>query len=153
MHERAAANPPAIGLQGWRRKALHATVYEAIAIVMVALLMQPLAEHGLSQSAPLAVGTSVIAMVWNITFNALFEAWERRQQRPGEQRSRSLMRRAVHAVGFEGGLVALTVPLIAWSLHLGWWPALLADLGLVSVFLVYTFCFNWCFDRVFGLPI
>jgi len=26
------------------------------------------------------------------------------------------------------------------------------DLGLVIFFLVYTFVFNWAFDRVFGLP-
>jgi uncharacterized membrane protein len=27
-----------------------------------------------------------------------------------------------------------------------------ADMGLVLLFLTYTFCFNWAFDRVFGLP-
>jgi uncharacterized membrane protein len=26
------------------------------------------------------------------------------------------------------------------------------DLGLVVFFLVYTFVFNWAFDRAFGLP-
>ena len=26
------------------------------------------------------------------------------------------------------------------------------DLGLLLFFLVYTFVFNWVFDRVFGLP-
>ena len=47
---------------------------------------------------PLIATTSVIAVVWNLLFNTLFEAWESRQARRG----RSLARRIAHAVGFEG---------------------------------------------------
>jgi uncharacterized membrane protein len=32
------------------------------------------------------------------------------------------------------------------------WQALLYDAALLLFFLVYTFVFNWAFDRVFGLP-
>ena len=32
------------------------------------------------------------------------------------------------------------------------WQALVMDLALAAYFLVYTFVFNWGFDRVFGLP-
>ena len=44
------------------------------------------------------------------------------------------------------------VPLFAWWFDIGLWQALVMDLGLLVFFLVYTFVFNWCFDRVFGLP-
>jgi uncharacterized membrane protein len=53
---------------------------------------------------------------------------------------------------FEAGLVIMTVPIIAWWLDMGWWDAFVADLALVLIFMVFTFCFNWVFDRVFGLP-
>jgi uncharacterized membrane protein len=90
----------------------------------------------------------VIALLWNMGFNTAFEAWEIRQP----SRTRTLWRRAAHAVLFEAGLVIMTVPVIAWWLHMGWWDAFLADLVLVLIFMVFTFCFNWVFDHVFGLP-
>jgi uncharacterized membrane protein len=102
----------------------------------------------MDEGGGLAVSTSLLALAWNMAFNTLFEAWERRQA----SRARTLKRRVLHAIGFEGGLVVMTVPLIAWWLDMGWWPALLTDLGLVVFFLFYTFVFNWVFDHVFGAP-
>ena len=57
-----------------------------------------------------------------------------------------------YAIGFEGGLVAFLVPVFAWWLGVSLWESLVMDLGLVVFFLVYTFVFNWSFDRLFGLP-
>jgi len=65
---------------------------------------------------------------------------------------RSVARRIAHAIGFEGGLAAVLVPLFAWWLEIGLWEALVFDAALLLFFLVYTFAFNWGFDRVFGLP-
>lgn len=136
-------------LQGLRRKLVHATLYEAIAIGIVTVavrLVRP--EADTAQAGLLAVSTSVIAWLWNMAFNAVFEAWEARQT----DRTRTARRRLAHALGFEGGLVAMTVPLIAWWLQMSWWEALLADLGLLVFFLGYTLVFNWVFDHAFGLP-
>lgn len=136
------------GMQGIRRKVVHATLYEGVAILMLAVLMQPVTGKGLADTGPFAIACSVIAVLWNMAFNTLFEAWERRQV----DRRRTPRRRALHAIGYEGGLVMMTLPVIAWSLDMGWWDAFLTDLGLVALFLVYTFCFNWVFDHLFGLP-
>jgi uncharacterized membrane protein len=135
-------------MQGPRRKVVHALLYEALAILIVTLVMQPLSGMGAAQTGTFAIATSVIAMLWNMGFNALFEAWERRQP----HRTRTLRRRAAHALLFEAGLVGMTVPLIVYWMDMGWWAAVVADMGLVLLFLTYTFCFNWAFDRVFGLP-
>lgn len=67
-------------------------------------------------------------------------------------RGRSLKRRAAHAMGFELGFVFMLVPLFAWWLDITLWHALVLDVGLALLFLVYTFAFNWAFDKVFGLP-
>ena len=135
-------------MQGLRRRLVHATLYEGIAIVIVTVGVRLLGDSGTDEALGLALSTSVLAMLWNMAFNALFEAWERRQVR----RERTLGRRILHALGFEGGLILLTVPAIMWWLDIGWWAALLTDLSLVVFFLAYTFVFNWVFDRVFGLP-
>lgn len=135
-------------MQGARRKVVHAVLYELIAILLVTVVVRLASSASAHEAVGLALLTSLIAMAWNVAFNGLFEAWERRQT----QRERTWRRRVLHAIGFEGGLTVLTVPVIAWWLQLGWLQALVADLGLVALFLVYTFVFNWVFDRVFGLP-
>lgn len=135
-------------MQGTKRKLFHATLYEVIAIIVVTLAMRWLSDKGTAQAGGLALSTSVMALVWNMVFNTLFERWERKQAR----RERTMARRAAHAIGFEGGLVLMTVPVIAWWLDMSWWQALVTDLGLVVFFLFYTFTFNWAFDHVFGPP-
>lgn len=138
-----------MNLQGPLRKVVHATLFELLAVLIVGLSLSWMLGHHASETGGLAIATSLIAMAWNIAFNTAFEAWERRQA----DRRRTLRRRVAHAICFEGGMVAMTLPLIAWWLDMGWWDALLTDLGLMAFFLVYAFVFNWVFDRVFGLPL
>lgn len=135
-------------MQGIKRKVVYVGLYEAIAIVAASLGFAFMSGQELSHAAPLSVAASVIAVCWNLVFNGLFEMWESRQAVKG----RSVARRVAHAIGFEGGLVVILVPLVAWWLDVSLWHAFLMDLGLVVFFLVYTFAFNWVFDRVFGLP-
>ncbi|MGC4060505.1 MAG: PACE efflux transporter [Aquabacterium sp.] len=135
-------------MQGPLRKVFHAVLFELIAIVIVTLALQWISDKGAEQSGGLALSTSLMALGWNMLFNTLFERWERRQA----SRARTVRRRIAHAVLFEGGLVVTTVPLIMWWLDMGWWEAIVTDMGLVGFFLVYGFCFNWVFDLVFGLP-
>ena len=135
-------------MQGVKRRVVYITLYEGIAIVAASAGLALMSGHGLAQAGMLAVAASVIAVVWNLVFNSLFERWEARQA----VRGRSIARRIAHAIGFEGGLVAFLVPTIAWWLDISLWQALLMDLGLVVFFLVYTFVFNWAFDAIFGLP-
>jgi uncharacterized membrane protein len=135
-------------MQGPQRKIIHATLFELIAIVIVTLAMRLLSDTGTAQAGGLALSTSVLALGWNMVFNTLFEGWERRQP----SRTRTVWRRMAHALLFEGGLILMTVPAIAWWLNMGWWQALITDLGLVGFFLVYGFGFNWLFDHLFGLP-
>ncbi|BEP52968.1 PACE efflux transporter [Variovorax sp. V118] len=135
-------------MQGLQRRIVYISLYEGIAIVAASAGLTLMSDAGLGHSGLLAVGASVIAVIWNLTFNALFERWESRQA----VRGRSLKRRIAHAIGFEGGLIAFLVPMLAWGLGVSLWQALVMDLGLVVFFLVYTFVFNWAFDRVFGLP-
>lgn len=135
-------------MQGIKRKVVYVSLYEAIAIVAATLGLAGMTGHGMQSAGMVAVATSAIAVVWNLVFNTLFERWEARQA----VRGRGMARRVAHAVGFEGGLLVFFVPLIAWWFDTTLLQALLMDLGLLVFFLVYTFVFNWVFDRAFGLP-
>jgi uncharacterized membrane protein len=91
---------------------------------------------------------SLIAMSWNMAFNALFD---RAQRRMGFQRT--LGARAVHAALFEVGLILAVVPLAAWWLGIGLWEAFVLDIAIVLFFLPYTFAFNWTYDYLRALVI
>src|SRR6218665_2427350 len=135
-------------MQGIKRKLVYVSLYELIAVGMTSAGLALMGGHSLEHASVAAIASSAIALVWNLVYNQLFEAWEARQTRRG----RSFARRVAHALGFERGLVLMLVPLFAWWLQVSLWQALLLDLGLILFFLVYTFVFSWVFDRVFGLP-
>ena len=135
-------------MQGIKRKIVYVTLYEAIAIASTTASLAGLADHDAGAAGIAAVLASATAVVWNLVYNTLFEAWEARQA----TRGRSLLRRVVHAIGFEGGLVLAIVPMFAWALDTSLVDAFLLDIGLVVFFVLYSFAFNWAFDLVFGLP-
>ena len=135
-------------LQGAIRRVVYITLYETIAIVIVSIGLHAMSDDGMMHASVLAVITSAVAVLWNLAFNHAFERWESRQA----VRGRSIGRRVAHAIGFEGGLVVLLVPIMAWWLRVSLMQAFLMDVALVVFFLVYTFAFTWAFDHVFGLP-
>jgi uncharacterized membrane protein len=135
-------------MQGIQRKIVYVALYEAIAIACTTAGLAGLADHDAGAAGVAAVLASATAVAWNLVYNTLFEAWEARQARRG----RSLARRVVHAIGFEGGLVLAIVPMFAWTLGTSLADAFMLDIGLVVFFVLYSFAFNWAFDLVFGLP-
>lgn len=130
------------------RRVVQAVLYEAIAIAFVGPAMSLMFEQSVGSTFALAVLMSTIALGWNYAFNGVFEAWESRQVAKG----RSFKRRLAHCAGFEGGLVLMLVPVMAYWLETTLLHAFLADLGIVAFFFVYAVVFTWAFDRVFGLP-
>lgn len=137
------------GIQGAKRRVIYVGLYEFIAILLSAILLELMSNAGAAESLGLAVAASAVAIIWNLVFNSLFERWEASRKQQG----RSLAVRIIHAIGFEGGLLIFLIPLVAWWYEVSFWQALLMDMGLLVFFLVYTFVFTWAFDRIFGLPV
>ena len=131
-----------------QRKILYAVSFESLGIAVASLGLLLMSDANAAQSLTLSAITATIAMTWSVSFNALFEAWEAREPTPG----RSPARRALHAVLFEGGLVLICVPIMAWWLNVGFIAALAYEAGLIALFVVYTYLFTWAFDALFGLP-
>lgn len=130
------------------RRLLQAVLYEVFALAAVGPALAWLFNAPLGSTAALTVLMSSIALGWNLVFNGWFERWEARQPQHG----RSLRRRLLHGLGFEGGLVLVLVPLMAWWLGTSLHTAFVANLGVMAFFFVYAVVFTWAFDRVFGLP-
>lgn len=137
----------AVGLQGVKRRIVFVGLYELIAIVASSALFIAIGQEA-GASGVMAVAASTIAICWNLAFNWMFEQWESRQTKKG----RSVWRRVAHAIGFEGGIAAMLIPLMAWWFSISLWEATVLEAGILVFFMVYTFAFNWAFDRIFGLP-
>lgn len=130
------------------RRILYATSFELGGVLMSTLLLLAMAETSAGGSFLFSILASTVAMLWNLGFNAAFEAWETRQT----TRGRSLARRITHALLFEAGLAAALLPLTAWWFSVTLLTALLYEGVLIGAFLIYTYLFTLAFDRLFGLP-
>ena len=145
MHNRLAM---VVSLSPKSRRVLQAVLYELFALAFVAPMLSWLFGRSGWSTIALTLLMSTIALVWNYVFNSFFERWEAKQAVTG----RSWRRRVAHGFGFECGLATILVPVMALWLDITLWQALVADIGILLFFLVYTVVFTWCFDRVFGLP-
>lgn len=95
---------------------------------------------------------ALIAAFWNAIYNTTFDWVEARVTgRTADRRPYAL--RIMHALGFEGGLILITLPIfMAWT-GMGWLEALLADIGLAIAYTLYAFVFNLGYDRVFPIVV
>lgn len=125
------------------RRIIYVISYELIAVALTTGGLVVLGFGG-GSSGVVAVAASTVAVVWNYVWTTLFEVWERRQV----SQTRTVLRRMVHAVGFEGGLVVLLLPIVAATLRVSLMQAFSLEVGLLVFFLVYTFVFAWLFDKI-----
>lgn len=93
---------------------------------------------------------ALIAAIWNGCYNTGFDWWERRLTGRAADR-RPFGMRVVHALGFEIGLLAMSLPVIMWWTDMGWVEALIADLALALAYVCYAFAFNLTYDRYFPI--
>ncbi|MES2050373.1 MAG: multidrug/biocide efflux PACE transporter [Pseudomonadota bacterium] len=131
-----------------KERFFHALGFEVLAIAICAPLGAWLLGYSLAHMGLLTLMVSLIAMTWNMAFNALFDSAQRRMGF-----TRTMWARVVHSVLFEIGLILAVVPLAAWWLDIGLWEAFVLDIGIVLFFLPYTFAFNWGYDHVRAIVI
>lgn len=133
-----------------RDRLRHAIGFELIGLLIAAPLASWLTGVALSHMGPLALFFSVLATLWNYVYNLGFDRLL--QQRQGHTR-KSLWQRVWHAIGFEGGLLTVALPAMAWWLEISLLEALVLDLGFVLFYLIYAFVYNLLYDRVFPIPV
>lgn len=122
--------------------------YEGFSLLFTILVLGALLGHGGGESTVTAVAVTVTATTWNYVWNMMYEAFERRRG----VRGRGAWSRAMHAFGYEGGVLIFTVPLVAFLLGVSLWEGLMIEGGLLVFFLVFTVIYTWAFDKVCGLP-
>lgn len=125
-----------------KERIFHAVVFELTALAILIPLSTLITGQGSGDLAMVGAGLSLLAVVWNYQYNILFDRLF------GSDRSgRSAKIRLLHTTGFEGGLVFVSIPAIAWILEITLWQALILDIGFLVFFFIYTMVFNWCYDK------
>lgn len=120
-----------------------ALLFEAGAVFFTVVLMRLATAHNTGELTLTIVLISVIALIWNLFFNVVFDRLFQ-----GERVHRSWAVRTLHTISFELGLLIFTLPLVAFILHVSWWEAFVMDISMTLFVMFYTLIFHWCYDHI-----
>lgn len=126
-----------------KKRLIHAVVYEAILWVLITYGISYFFTLPFEESGLLIFIMCSISVVWNMIFNVLYEKAEKKYKF-----KRTVFFRILHAVGFEGGLMLITAPMFAYALNMSLLDAFLLDFGITNCIFVYTFIYQWCYDKI-----
>ena len=104
----------------------------------------------LTDSLGLLALIAAIAALWNAAYNTSFD-WLEGRLTGRTADHRPVLLRGVHAIGFEGGLLLISLPIIMRWTGMGWREALIADISLALTYVAYAFVFNLIYDHVFPI--
>ncbi|WP_336238694.1 PACE efflux transporter [Enterobacter chuandaensis] len=127
--------------KSFKERIFHAVIFEVTANVIIALSLAWLMNVSVLRSGSLSVISALTATAWNFVFNKLFDSLQKKHQF-----QRTFLVRAIHAVGFETGLIVSLIPVAMFMLDLTIAEAFFVEIGLVLFFLPYTMLFNWLYD-------
>jgi uncharacterized membrane protein len=125
-----------------RERIFHAVLFEAIALSIIISAASVVAGTKSTSMIAVGIGMSFFTVIWNYVYNVLFDKLV-----SGCRTERSYAVRMGHALGFEGGLIIFTIPVVAWALGVTLGTALVIEAGFLVFFLFYTAAFNWGYDK------
>lgn len=120
----------------------HAVLFEVLAVLLTIIGLILFTEHQLMSVSGLVILISLIAMVWNFIFNWIFDYFF-----PASRETRGLKIRLLHVSLFEGGLLCMTLPLVAYILKVSLWQAFVIDFAMTVFIVIYTLIFNYIYDH------
>lgn len=127
----------------------HTILFELLGLAILLPMGSWLFGLGLETMGVIGLGSAITATLWNYVYNLGFD---RAMLRLTGGTAKTVPLRVLHAVLFEGGLLTVLLPCIAWYLGISLFDALMLDLWIAGFYLAYAFVFNWAYDRVFPLP-
>ena len=121
----------------------HSVLFEVLAVILSVSALVIFTDHSVSSLSGTMIVIATIAMGWNFVFNLFFD-----RVFTGAKEQRSIRLRVFHVVLFEGGLLLLTVPILAYTLGVSMWQAFVMDIGVTIFITLYAFVFNYVYDHV-----
>ena len=125
-----------------KERLFNSILFESLALGLTIPLSKFITDKEINDVAIVSVFMSLYCVFWNYVYNLIFEKLYLRAR---EQWSTVI--RIMHSVGFETTLIVGTVPFIALMLDISFVAALELEAGLLVFFFIYTFVFNWGYDK------
>jgi len=126
-----------------RERIYHSVLFEVVALTLIISGTLLFTDESPTLIGSLGFTLPMIAMGWNYVYNLGFDHLY------GTNRiSRTLTIRVVHSLGFEGGLLILTIPIFMWVFSIGFIEAFILDIGVACFFLIYATIFNFLYDHI-----
>ncbi|WP_201581537.1 PACE efflux transporter [Psychrobacter glacincola] len=107
----------------------HTLGFEIIGLIIFVPLASWLFGFDIQSIGLIAVAASIIATLWNYFYNLLFDH-SMLKLRGNVHKTVPL--RMLHAFLFEGGLLLLFLPIIAWHLGISLWQAFIMDITMAT---------------------
>ncbi|CEO39665.1 PACE efflux transporter [Photobacterium kishitanii] len=125
----------------------HAIGFEVIGLL---LMVGILSQFGFELGHVGAVGVffSIVATLWNYVYNQWFDNF---MQQKYSTTQKTVRIRLLHSLGFEAGLLVVTIPVLAWVLNVSLWHAFVLDIGMVVFYLFYAYGYNLIYDRIYPI--
>ncbi|WP_019614312.1 PACE efflux transporter [Psychromonas ossibalaenae] len=126
-----------------KERIFHSILFEVIALIILISLSKAFTDHNPATVSGLAISLSLTAMLWNYVYNLGFD-----KIFGAERLSRGVVKRLGHGVGFEIGLLTVSMPMIMWVLDRDFISVFMINIGLSLFFVVYAVIYNWSYDTI-----
>ncbi len=123
-------------------RTFHAVSYEIVGVITSTPIIALFTGKNIGESTTIAVIVSLIATCWNYVYNYGYD-----KLRDHYKFNKSAVVRVIHGMGFEVGLIMITVPVIALTMGLSFFGAFKLELAMLIYFFPYTIVFNWGYDK------
>ncbi|MCT8986324.1 PACE efflux transporter [Shewanella phaeophyticola] len=120
-----------------KERIFHAVSFEVLAAAIIVPVSAILMQKSTTDMLVVSIGLSFLAVMWNYVYNIWFD-----KLLGSDRINRTLAMRIVHATGFEGGLLVVTLPMVSWYLSLNLIDTMMLEGGVLLFFFVYTGVFN-----------
>lgn len=135
-------------MRSTRDRIRHAVAFEVIGLILSIGIINQMG-FDLGRVSAMGLFFSLVATIWNYIYNIGFDHL---MIRFFNSLQKNTMIRVFHSIGFELGLLIVTIPGIAWVLDLGLWETLLLDIGMIVFYLLYGYIYNLAYDKIFPVP-
>jgi uncharacterized membrane protein len=134
-------------LRSTRERVIQTISYEIGGLCLSVPLYAIFGNGSTGEAFTLMLALAVAVLIWSPIHNTLFDwADYRLSGRLASDRPQGW--RVVHAVSHEATTLVVTMPILMTLGGLGFWAALLVDLGLTLLYTAYAFVFHNVYDRL-----
>lgn len=126
----------------------HAVCFEIIGLILLVGVLSQLGFDG-SHVGVVGIAFSILATGWNYIYNMWFDRMLYSRYKTA---AKTTVIRIIHSLGFEAGLLLVTIPILSWVLKVTLWQAFVLDIGMVLFYLIYAYVYNIAYDRLFPIP-